>query len=66
MLHFIFILSGFGFVLFCLLRDAPVAMGVPRLGVQSELVLPAYTTATAMSDLSCVCKLRQLMDSPDP
>ena len=33
-------------------------MEVPRLGVQSELQLPAYTTATATSDLSCVCDLR--------
>ena len=32
-------------------------MEVPRLGVQSELQLPAYTTATAMWDLSCVCSL---------
>jgi len=32
-------------------------MEVPRLGVQSELQLLAYATATAMPDLSCVCKL---------
>ena len=32
-------------------------MEVPRLGVQSELLLPAYTTATAMPDLSHVCDL---------
>ena len=30
---------------------------VPRLGVESELQLPAYTTATAMPDLSCICDL---------
>ena len=30
-------------------------MEVPRLGVQSELQLPAYTTATAIRDLSHVC-----------
>jgi len=30
-------------------------MEVPRLGVESELQLLAYTTATAMPDLSCVC-----------
>ena len=29
----------------------------PRLGVQSELQLPAYTTATATSDSSHVCDL---------
>ena len=28
---------------------------VPRLGVGSELQLPAYTTVTATSDLRCVC-----------
>ena len=32
-------------------------MEVPRLGVQSELQLPAYTPATATPDLSCVRKL---------
>ena len=32
-------------------------MKVPRLGVKSELQLPAYTTATATQDLSCVCDL---------
>ena len=30
-------------------------MEVPRLGVEPELQLPAYTTATAIWDLSCVC-----------
>ena len=30
---------------------------VPRLGVNSELQLPAYTTATATPDPSCVCDL---------
>ena len=30
---------------------------VPRLGVQSELQLPAYATATATRDLSCICDL---------
>ena len=32
-------------------------MEVPRLGVESELQLPAYATATATPDLSCVCNL---------
>ena len=32
-------------------------MEVPRLGATSELQLPAYTTATAMPDLTCVCTL---------
>ena len=32
-------------------------MEVPRLGVESELQLLAYTTATATQELSCVCNL---------
>ena len=44
-MYFIFILFYF--------RGTPV----PRLGVKSEPQLPAYTTATAMQDLSHVCKL---------
>jgi len=32
-------------------------MEVPRLGFKSELLLLAYTTATAMQDLSHVCDL---------
>ena len=36
----------------------PWHMEVPRLGVESELQLPASTTATVTQDLSCVCDLR--------
>ena len=32
-------------------------MEIPRLGVQSEVQLPAYTTATAMRDASHVYNL---------
>ena len=32
-------------------------MEVPRLEVESELQLPAYTTAMARPDMSCVCDL---------
>ena len=32
-------------------------MEVPRLGVESELQLLAYTTAAATPDLSCICDL---------
>ena len=32
-------------------------MEVPRLGVESELQLPACTTARAMPDPSCACNL---------
>ena len=34
-------------------------MEVPRLGVKSELQLPAYTIATAMTDLSGICDLHR-------
>ena len=33
-------------------------MEVPRLGVESELRLEAYTTETATPDLSCICDLQ--------
>ena len=35
----------------------PQHMEVPSLGVESELQLPAYTTATETWDLSCICHL---------
>ena len=40
-------------------RASPAAYGSSQAGVQSELQLPAYTTATATAtlDLSCVCNL---------
>ena len=41
-------------------------MGVPRLGVPSELQLPVYTTVTSVPDPSCVCNLPRLMAAPDP
>ena len=41
---------------FCLFRIAQ-HMEVPRLGTESELQLPIYTTATATQDPSCVCDL---------
>ena len=45
-------------------------MEVPGLGFELELQLQAYTTATAMSDLSCVCDLHcslwqcQILNAP--
>ena len=42
---------------FCLLGSYLQHMEVPRLGVESEWQLPAYTTATATPGLSCVCAL---------
>ena len=41
----------------CFLGDLPWHREVPRLGVESELQLPAHTTATAMPDLKRVCSL---------
>ena len=43
--------------LFVLLGLHPQHMGVPRLGVELELQLLAYATATAMPDLSRICDL---------
>ena len=45
------------FFLFVLLRPYLWHMVVFRLGVESELQLPAYVTATATPDPSCVCNL---------
>ena len=42
-------------------------MEVPRLGVQLELQLPVYTTATVTQDLSRIFDLHaQLMQPLDP
>ena len=43
--------------LFVFLGPHPRHMAVPRLGVESELLLPAYTTAIATPDPSCLCDL---------
>ena len=45
------------FFFFFLLRLYSQHMEVPRLGVESELQLPAYSTATATSDPNHVCNL---------
>ena len=42
---------------FVFLRPHPWHREVPRLGVQLELQLPAYTTATATGDPSHICNL---------
>ena len=50
--------EGLSFVcFFVFLGPLPWHMEIPRLGVQSELKPPAYTTATATPDLSRVCDL---------
>ena len=43
-------------------------MEVPRLGVELELQMPAYATAIARGDPSCICKLQSSQQSwtPDP
>ena len=48
----------FLFFLFCLLRLYLWHMEVHRLGVELELQLLIYTTATAKLDLSHICNLR--------
>ena len=48
------------FLLFCFLIFLglhPRHMEVPRLDIESELQLPAYATAAAMTDLSHICDL---------
>ena len=45
------------FVYFCFLGLHSQHMEIPRLGVESELQLLAYTIATATQDLSCICDL---------
>ena len=47
----------FFFLTFVFLGPHPRHMAVPRLGVQLELLLLAYTTTTAMPDPSCICNL---------
>ena len=51
---------------FLLLRAAPVAKEVPRLGVESEPQLPASTTATATGDPSSICDLHQSVQILNP
>ena len=47
----------FFFLSFVLLGQHLQHMEVPRLGVESELLLLAYARATATSDPSCICNL---------
>ena len=46
-------------IFFVFLGPNPRHVEVPRLGVKSELLLLAYTTATATSDLSLACDLHR-------
>ena len=52
-----FAVHFFFFLLFFFLGLNPRHMEILRLGVESELQLPAYTTATATPDLSHGCDL---------
>ena len=47
----------FLFLSFLLVMAAFMAYEVPGLGVESELELLAYATATATKDPSCICNL---------
>ena len=53
----LFFFFFFSFWSFCLLGPHPQHMEVPRIGVESELQLPVYTTATATRDPRRVCDL---------
>ena len=54
---FVFLFSFSSFLAFVLLGPHLRHMEVPRLGVQSELLPPAYARATATPDPSHVCDL---------
>ena len=60
---------NFLIILFTFLGPFQRHMEVPRLGAELELQLLAYTTATAMWDLSCVYDLQHSLwqhSMPDP
>ena len=58
------VLQAFFFVLFCFFFVLhPEHMDVPRLGIELELQLPAYTTDTAMQDSRCLCALTTALSS---
>ena len=54
------IFSFFLFFFFLLFRAKPSAYGNSQLAVESELQLPAYATATATQDPSCVFDLHHI------
>ena len=47
----------FIYFVFCPFEGGTLGMEIPRLGVESELLLLAYATATATPDPSHVCDL---------
>ena len=62
---FYFFIFIFYFI-FVFLRPHLWHMEVPRLGVESEPQLSAYTTAMATRDLSYCIPIPQLTAMPDP
>ena len=52
-----FVIYQFLSFFFCFLGSHPWHVEIPRLGVESELQLPAYTTATAKLHPSHICDL---------
>ena len=62
--------TSFLFVSLFFFRAAHTTYGIPRLGVELELQLPAYTTAPGTQDPSLVCNLHhsswQQRQIPDP
>ena len=58
-LHIFSRIWGWGCLCACVLGPHPCHMEVPRLGVELELHLQTYSTATIMQDLSCTCTLYQ-------
>ena len=55
--NYVFVCLVVGFLGFCFLGPHPRHMEGPRLGIELELQLPAYTIATATPDLSHVFNL---------
>ena len=56
-IYFLRFITKYYFFIFIFLGPYPRHMEVTRLGVQLEPQLPAYTTATATPDPSCICNL---------
>ena len=68
-LKYSFLFFYFHFYFYCFLGPHMWRMEVSRLGVESELQPPAYTTAIAMWDLSHICDLHHSSQHhwiPDP
>ena len=61
-------MTFFLFVCFVFSGPHPWHMEVTRLGIESEVHVPADTTPTATPDLSLICGLHppQLTATPDP